>query len=44
MLTIRVTMGYQELYHFVHGTHEEDETQLCHRHGDDAPQKDWGTD
>lgn len=30
----------QELQHLVHGTHEEDQPQLGHRHGDEAPQED----
>lgn len=33
-------MGDQELQHLVHGAHEEDQPQLGHRHGDEAPQED----
>lgn len=44
LLTIRIAVGYQEFNHFIHGAHEENETQLCHCHGDDAPEKNWGTD
>lgn len=37
-----VALG-QRLQDGVHGSHVEDETQLCHTHGDEAQQED-GTD
>lgn len=39
MLTVRVTMGNQELQHLIHGTHEKNDTELGHRHRDDTPQE-----
>ena len=35
-----VAMGDQVLQHLVHGSHEEDEPELSHRHGDKTPQED----
>lgn len=41
VLTVGVSMSDQELHHFIYGAHEEDESQLSHGHGDDAPEEDW---
>lgn len=38
ILTVGVAMGDQELQHLVHGSHEEDESELGHCHGDETPQ------
>lgn len=43
ILTVRIAVGDQKLQHFIHGTHEEDEPQLCHCHGDETPQEDGRT-
>lgn len=44
IFTIRVAVGDQELQHFIHGTHEEDQPQLGHCHGDKTPQQDGRAD
>lgn len=44
ILTVGVAVGDQELQHLVHGTHEEDQPQLGHRHGDETPQEDRSAD
>lgn len=33
-------MGDKKFQHFVHGTHEEDQPELRHCHGDETPQED----
>ena len=43
-LTIRFAVGDQVLQHLVHGSHEEDEPELGHRHGDETPQEDGRAD
>lgn len=39
-LTMRFTVCDHELQHLVHRPHEEDDPQLGHPHGNQAPQED----
>lgn len=43
-LTVLSPTGDHELQHLIHCPHEEDDPQLSHPHGDQAPEEDGGED
>lgn len=41
-LTLLLPTGHHKLQHLVHCGHVENDPQLGHTHGEEAPQENWG--